>query len=90
MSPRLLGTRFETINCISEPGLQETNRDLGLTSQCGRGPICPPEKYSTLDAGRFRRYKWAYPMSQLFCEEVALSILGGDFECILDRVSLYS
>jgi hypothetical protein len=30
------------------------------------------------------------PMSQLFCEEVALVILGGDFECILDRVSLYS
>jgi hypothetical protein len=29
-------------------------------------------------------------MSQLFCEAVALSILGGDFECILDRVSLYS
>jgi hypothetical protein len=28
------------------------------------------------------------PMSQLFCEAVALSILGGDFECILDRVSL--
>jgi hypothetical protein len=26
----------------------------------------------------------------LFCEEVALQILGGDFECILDRVSLYS
>jgi hypothetical protein len=58
-----------------------------------------PEKYSTLDAGRFCRYKWAYPvhnslclmpMSQLLCEEVALSILGGDFECILDRVSLCS
>jgi hypothetical protein len=30
------------------------------------------------------------PMSQLFCEEVALVILGGDFECILDRVSLNS
>jgi hypothetical protein len=30
------------------------------------------------------------PMSQLFCEEVALVILGGDFEWILDRVSLYS
>jgi hypothetical protein len=30
------------------------------------------------------------PMSQLFCEEVALVILKGDFECILDRVSLYS
>jgi hypothetical protein len=30
------------------------------------------------------------PMSQLFCEEVALVILGGNFECILDRVSLYS
>jgi hypothetical protein len=30
------------------------------------------------------------PMSQLFCEAVALSILGGDFECIMDRVSLCS
>jgi hypothetical protein len=33
----------------------------GLTSQWGRGPICPPQKKcSTLDAGCFCRYEWAY------------------------------
>jgi hypothetical protein len=54
---------------------------IGLTSQWGRGPICPPEKYSTLDAAvsvdmngpiLYRIIYTLMPMSQLFCEEVAL------------------
>jgi hypothetical protein len=38
------GTRFTNgISCFV-PGSQEPYMDLGLTSQWGRGPICPPPK----------------------------------------------
>jgi hypothetical protein len=56
----------------------------------------PTEKYSTLDAGRFCQYEWAYPVqnSLYFNANVSVVLWRGSFvdfrRRFWDRVSLYS
>jgi hypothetical protein len=55
---------------------------FGLTSQWGRGDLSPPpEKYSTLDAGCFWRYEWAYPVQNYlyFNANVSVVLWRGSF-----------